>query len=57
MVNGPKSNAYVSIGGHVVAVSRSSRPHRCSAAMPGGWTRCVESVSLGKVARSTIRTR
>ena len=37
--------------------SRSSRPHRSSAATPGGWTRCVEIVSLGNVARSTTRTR
>ena len=57
IVNGPKSNAYVSIGGHPVAVTRSSSPHRRSAAMPGGWIRCVEIVSLGNVARSTTSTR
>ena len=29
---------------------------RDSNATPGGWMRCVETVSLGNVARSTIRT-
>ena len=57
IVKGPKSNEYVPIGGHPVAVSRSSKPHLSSAATPGGWTRCVEMVSLGNVARSTARTR
>src|SRR3712207_688141 len=33
-VKGPKSNAYVSIGGHPVAMTRSRRPQRCSAATP-----------------------
>jgi len=35
IVNGPKSNAYVSIGGHPVAVNRSSSPQRCIAVTPG----------------------
>jgi hypothetical protein len=55
IVNGPKSTTYVSIGGHPATAS-SSRPHRRSAATPGAWTRCVEIVSLGKLARSTTRT-
>ena len=57
MVTGPKSNEYRSTGGHPVATSRSSRPQRSSAAMPGGCTRCVDIVSLGNVALSTMRTR
>lgn len=56
MVKAPKSKAYVSMGGHFVATSASSTPHRRSEATPGGWTRCVEIVSLGKVERSTIST-
>ena len=31
-------------------------PSARSAATPGGWTRCVEIVSLGNVARSTTST-
>ncbi len=56
-VNGPKSNAYVCIGGHPVAVSRSISPHRARAAAPSGCTTCEETVSLGNVARSITSTR
>src|SRR5688572_2562552 len=45
------------MGGHPVAVRRSRRPHLDSAAAPRGCTRWVDTVSLGKVARSTKRTR
>src|SRR3954468_20485199 len=57
MVKKPKSKEYVSSGGQPVAVTASSRPHRRSAATPGAWIAWVESVSLGKVARSTSSTR
>jgi hypothetical protein len=40
----------------VVAATASSSPHRCRQAMPGVWTWCVESVSLGNRARSTAST-
>ena len=56
-VKGPKSNAYVCIGGHPVAVSRSINPHRARAAAPSGCTTCEDTVSLGNVARSTTSTR
>ena len=56
MVTGPKSNEYRVIGGQFVASSRSRMPHRASAATAGGWTRCVDIVSLGKVALSTSST-
>src|SRR5882724_6696146 len=45
------------MGGHPVAARRSSRPHRDSAPTPRGCTRWVDTVSLGKVARSTTSTR
>src|SRR5262245_111789 len=45
------------MGGHPVVVRRSRRPHLDSAAAPSGCTRWVDTVSLGKVARSTTRTR
>ena len=45
------------MGGQPVASSRSSRPHRSSAATAGGCRRCVDIVSLGNVALSTSRTR
>src|SRR5439155_1363938 len=35
----------------------SSRPQRASAATPGGCTTCVDTTSLGNIARSTISTR
>ena len=54
---GPKSNEYVSIGGQPVALTASSRPQRCRAATPGAWMMCVDTVSLGNVARSTTSTR
>jgi hypothetical protein len=57
IANGPKSKAYVWIGGHPVAMSRSSRPHLRSDPTPVGWTTWVEIVSLGNVARSTSSTR
>ena len=44
------------MGGQPVAVSRSSSPQRRSEATPGGCSRWVETVSLGKVALSTTRT-
>jgi hypothetical protein len=44
------------MAGQPVAVSRSSSPQRRRAATPGGCSRWVETVSLGKVARSTTRT-
>ena len=45
------------MGGQPVASSRSSSPHRSSAATAGGCRRCVDIVSLGNVALSTSRTR
>jgi hypothetical protein len=57
IVTGPKSNAYVSIAGHPLAITASSTPHRRSAATPGEWIRWDDMVSLGKVALSTITTR
>lgn len=54
--NGPKSNEYVVIGGHSVATKDSSSPQRFSPAMPGGWIRCVDTVSEGNRARSTSST-
>ena len=57
MVTGPKSNEYLATGGQLVALSRSRTPHRPSAATPGGWTKCVDIVSLGNVALSTSSTR
>jgi hypothetical protein len=57
MVNGPKSNEYVLIGGQPVAVTWSSSPQRRSAATPGPWIMWVDSVSLGNIARSTTSTR
>jgi hypothetical protein len=46
---GDPDGTYVSIGGHPVATSRSSKPHLSRAATPGGWMRCVEIVSLGNL--------
>ncbi len=57
MVTGPKSNVERSIGGHPVVRTGSSRPHRSNAATPAGWMTSVDSVSLGKVERSTRSTR
>src|SRR5215211_2254624 len=57
MVSGPKSNEYVSTLGQPVATRRSSSPHRSSAATPGGCTRWVDMVSLGKAALSSNSTR
>src|SRR5262245_44326994 len=57
MVIGPKSNEYELMAGHPVATTRSSKPHRCSAAIAGACSKWVDTVSLGKVARSTNRTR
>jgi hypothetical protein len=57
IVTGPKSNEYRSIQGHPVASTSSSRPHSRSAATPCGWITSVDSVSLGKPARSTTSTR
>src|SRR5919201_6410633 len=57
MVNTPKSNEYVSIGGHPGAISSSRSPHRRNASTPGAWMRWVDKVSLGNPARSTTRTR
>jgi hypothetical protein len=45
------------MGGHPVAMSRSSNPQSRSAATPGGWMRCVEIVSLGNLDLSTTSTR
>src|SRR5262245_54976114 len=45
------------MGGHPVAARRSSRRHLESASTPSGCKRCVDTVSLGKVARSIKRTR
>ena len=47
IVKGPKSVAYVSIGGQFVATTRSSSPQRSSASTPGGWI----EVGRGRVAR------
>jgi hypothetical protein len=44
-------------GGQFEAATRPSSPQRSSRAMPGGWMRRVDSVSLGKEARSTSKTR
>jgi len=57
IVNGPKSNEYVSMGGAPEAMTWSRTPHRRSAAMPGAWIMCVERVSLGNDAWSTSNTR
>ena len=57
IVNGPKSNEYVLIGGHPLPATLSSRPQRRSAETPGAWTMCVDTVSLGNDARSTTRMR
>src|SRR3954451_11962292 len=40
-----------------VARTRSRTPSRASRLIPGAWKTCVESVSRGKVARSTTATR
>ena len=56
ITNGPKSKRYVRIAGQPDATTESRRPHRSSAAIPGAWMKCVDTVSLGNVARSTIRT-
>src|SRR3954454_1063474 len=45
IVNGPKSNRYVLIGGQPVATNRSSSPQRCNAETPGGCKMCVDTVS------------
>ena len=45
------------MGGQPVALTVSSSPHRASAATPGAWITCVDSVSLGNDARSTTSTR
>jgi hypothetical protein len=51
---GPASKRTDRAGGQL---SLPSRPQRWSRAPPGSWTWWVESVSLGKRARSTARTR
>src|SRR5687768_10197849 len=45
------------MGGHPVAFSRSRRPHLDRALTPSGCRMWVDTVSLGKVARSTTNTR
>ena len=57
MATGPKSNEYRPTGGQLLASSRSRIPQRASAATAGGWTMCVDIVSLGNVALSTSSTR
>ena len=57
IVIGPKSNEYVSTGGQPVAMILSRMPQRRRAATPGAWMKCVETVSLGNVERSTTSTR
>jgi len=47
----------MSIGGQPVAVTRSNSPQLRNFCTPGGWMHSVETVSLGKVARSTSSTR
>src|SRR5581483_373386 len=55
--SGPGSNRTRRAGGAPEAITRSSSPQRASRTTPGSCTWWVESVSLGKVARSTRRTR
>lgn len=44
-------------GGQPLVSTRSSRPQRCRREPPGGQMKCVEIVSLGKLALSTSSTR
>ena len=57
MTNGPKSIVNPESGGAPEAATRSNRPHCRSSAIAGTCSRCVDSTSLGNVARSSSSTR